>query len=180
MVVYNFDKVIRVKLLLPAGSANKNVQLRTIFNNYRSTFYDSFVDSFNSSTSNLAADILVRTIVYIPTPGSNAVECRYEVLGPSLYSLFKKFNFLQPYYKTGLVFFKVSLFDLYKMFLVKDQYMAFGSNIKSIFSTFLGSFFSYNIHKKNLLFVLLYLKQGDKIFYSMRCLSRFYRTFFKL
>lgn len=89
-----FDKVVKVKLLLQAGAANKNIQLRTIFNNHRSTFYDSFVEKFNQQTTNLPNDVLVVTIIYIPLPGSQASECKFIIKGPSLYSLFKKFNFL--------------------------------------------------------------------------------------
>lgn len=91
---FEHDKVVRVKLLLQAGAANKNIQLRTIFNNHRSTFYDSFVEKFNLQTASLPNDVLIITTVYIPLPGSVATECKFDIKGPSLYSLFKKFNFL--------------------------------------------------------------------------------------
>ena len=181
MVIYNFDKVARVKLLLTAGSANKNVQLRTIFNNYRSTFYDSFVSDFNEKTQHLPNDLLIATVVYMPLPGSNVSFCRFEVKGPSLYNLFRKFNFLHIYYNTGLLFFKVSLFNLYKLVSLKSFLNAglLNVNLKKLLFMFISSFYSYNVDKKNLLFVIRYLEGRTFIYYNVTLFSRFYKSFFK-
>jgi hypothetical protein len=182
MVIYNFDKVARVKLLLTAGSANKNVQLRTIFNNYRSTFYDSFITDFNEKTQNLPNDLLIATVIYMPLPGSNASTCKFEIKGPSLYNLFKKFNFLHIYWNTGLLFFKVSLFNLYKLVNLKYSLNVglLNLNLKKILFTFFNSFYSYSVNKKNLLFTIRYIEGSNFTYYNIQLFSRFYKSFFKL
>lgn len=181
MIIYNFDKVIRVKLLLTAGAANKNIQLRTIFNNYRSMFYDSFCEDFNTRTQHLPNDILIATVVYIPLPGSNVSECRFEVKGPSLYNLFKKFNFLNVFYKTGLLYFKISILELYKLAVLKQSLSVAHHSLAlpQLFSMFMNSFYSYSISKKNLLFVIKYFAGAKNTFYSIQFFPRFYKTFFK-
>ena len=150
MVILNFDKIVRVKFLLPAGFAESNTSLNTIFNQYRSSFYNSFCQEFNNTTGQLPADLLLPTNVFIPLPGSSADTCRFDIFTPKTSFFLKKLNIYSPYYDSGLYFTKFSLLDLFKLSCLKSIYfhIFYKKQLKHVFKSFYGSLLSFNLLKK--------------------------------
>lgn len=74
----------------------------------------------------------------------------------------------------------MSLFNLYKISAIKSHFndALHGLYFGKLVSMFISSFYSYNVNKKNLLFVIKYLEGSKHTFYSIQFFSRFYRTFF--
>lgn len=182
-MLFNYDRIVKVKFMLPAGYAESNTSLNTVFNQYRSTFFNSFVSDFNIKTEKLPADLLLPTIVFIPLPGSKADKCYYEVCLPKSSFFMKKLNLYSLYFDTGMFFFKISLLDLFKLSILKSSNLGvlYKFLVKQFFFSFIGTLKSFNgISSKKILFCCLYFpKIKGNIFYNITFNKDFNSLFFK-
>lgn len=182
-MLFNYDRIVKVKFMLPAGYAESNTSLNTVFNQYRSTFFNSFVSDFNSKTEKLPADLLLPTTVYIPLPGSKADKCYYELYLPQSSFFMKKLNLYSLYFDSGMFFFKISLLDLFKLSILKSSGLRIIYKIwvKQFFFSFIGTLKSFNgISEKKTLFSILYFpKIKGNTFYTISFNKDFNSLFFK-
>ena len=184
MIIYNFDKIVRVKFLLPAGFAESNTSLNTVFNQHRSSFYNSFCHEFNSYTENLPADLLLPTNVYIPLPGSSVDVCRFDICTPKTSFFLKKLNVFSSYYDLNLFSINLSVLDLFKLSCIKSIHfnLLYKHFLYKFFSTFLHSLLSFNsLKKKNIIFFIIRLENVFGVsFYRIKFNNDFKRLFFIL
>lgn len=184
MVLFDYDKILKCKFLLQAGSSSLNTSVSAVFNQYRCNLLNNFLDAFDKKTKHLPADLVLPVTVYIPLPGSKVGEVFFDMSMPSTSFFFNKLFKSSLYNDFGLVFLELSLLKVFKVALLRSydiKYRVF--NLQSLYNNFFvypNSLKSYSSHfpRKLFFFSLFFIKALDNLYYYRLSLSKPFLRFF--
>jgi ribosomal protein L11 len=186
MLVTKYENNVCCKFLIQAGSAETNSTILAVFNQYRSSFYDLFIQDFNKKTQHLPKDLLLLTTVYVPLPGVTVNKVLFLINMPKfsfflkkllkIHNLDKKFNLYCLFVSIPLVF-KIAVLKSYNL-----KYKGFDLlKIKEFFKLYHHSLKTYNsvLPLKNFFFSFNYILGGySTVFYKLEIL-KYFKHFFK-
>jgi len=184
MLFTNTDNILKCKFLLPAGSASSNPAVSAVFNQYRSTLLDKFVEEFDNETSHLPADLSLLTIVYLPLPGSNADSVIFEVNFPTVGFWFKKLFKVGSFSNSNLKYLELPALDVLRLALLRNYNVNFQfikiRAVKKFFYMYYHSLKSYTsiLYRKEFFFTITYLNSFGLTFYKFQNTKAF-ANFFK-
>lgn len=174
---------IDCRFLLNAGSAESNPTLSAVFNQYRSNALESFIEEYNTITSNIPGDIVLLVTIRLPViPTQDKVL--FDIKTPSLKFFFKKAAVLHTFSNNTFVMLELPALLLVQHALLKSCLDVTSSSLnQQVAKTYLKSFFhslkSYSsvLSRKNFMFFLCTFKFNSNTFYKLE-LTRSFKRFF--